>query len=70
MTWKPIREYPTTAPESGPLVLARDADKNPMLVLLKYGHFYICPGVPLFYGDRQVGFMTVSNLVEFMEIPK
>lgn len=70
MMWRPIKEYPTTAPEPGPLVLARDAEKRPILVLLKDGHFYICPAVPIYYGDKQFGCMTADHVVEFMEIPE
>lgn len=69
MRWRPIKEYPTNVTEPGPLVLARDAEKRPMLVLLKDGHFYICPGVPIFYGDKQIGFMTADHVTEFMELP-
>lgn len=70
--WQPIKDYPIEpGPQgaSGPLVLARTADKQPMVVLMNNGIFYPCPGVPIFYGHHQVGFMTVSNLVEFMDIP-
>jgi hypothetical protein len=70
MAWKPIREYPTTAPEPEPIVLARDAEKRPMLVLLNKGQFYICPGMPMFYGDNQFGCMIAGGLVDFMEIPE
>ena len=70
MTWKSIKEYPTTAPNQGPIVLARDAEKRPMLVCLNKGHFYICPGVHMRYGDYQEGYMTADHVVEFMEIPE
>ena len=69
MTWRPIAEYPITPGEQGPLVLARDAEKRPMLCLLKEGHFYICPAVPMYYGERQFGCMTCDHIVEFMKIP-
>ena len=67
--WKPISEYPTTPGEQGPIVLARTKDKEPILVTLLRGNFYICPGVYMFYGERQSGFMTANHVVEFMEIP-
>lgn len=69
MAWRPISEYPTTVGFQGPLVLARTADKEPFLVVLRDGHFWICPGVPVFYGNHQMGFMTADHVTEFMEIP-
>lgn len=70
-TWRPISEYPAVVGDDlGPLVLARDKEKRPMLVLLREGHFYICPAVPIFYGDKQFGCMTADHVVEFMEVPK
>jgi hypothetical protein len=71
MTWRPIREYPVVLPKDGqgPIVLARDQDKRPILVVLIDGHFRICPGIFMFYGDHQSGFMTADHVVEFMEIP-
>lgn len=70
MVWKPIAEYPKDA-ERPPLVLARDREKHPYLVIwvARTGHFNICPGVPMFYGEHQFGFMTADSVVEFMEIP-
>lgn len=67
--WKPIREYPCTPGEQGPLVLARLKDKTPVLVVMRDGHFVVCPAVPVFYGDRQMGVMHADHVVEFMEIP-
>lgn len=68
--WRPISEYPTTPGEQGPLVLARTAEKVPYLVVYREGKFFVCPGIPVFYGNRQLDFMTVSSIVEFMEIPE
>lgn len=68
--WRPIAEYPTNVTKQGPLVLARDAEKRPMIVTLNEGHFYICPGIPMIYGNRQLGFVTADHVVEFMEIPE
>ena len=68
--WKPISEYPTNVLDPGPIVLARDKEKNVYLVILNKGHFYPCPGVPMFYGDHQFGFMTCDHVVEFMELPQ
>jgi hypothetical protein len=73
MTWKPISEYPIEqAPDGarGPAVLARDDQRVAYIVIMNRGQFFPCPGSAIFYGDRKVGFMTVSNLVEFMEIPE
>jgi hypothetical protein len=73
MTWRPIKEYgslmASPTDETGPLVLARTEDRAPMLVVYRKGHFVICPGVPMWYGNQQFGFMTADHVVEFMEIP-
>lgn len=72
MAWRPIKEYPASSvvgDNTGPLVLARDAEHRVMLVVLSKGHFLICPGVPMYYGNNQVGFMTADHVTEFMEIP-
>lgn len=71
MTWRPIKEYPVVLPAEiqGPLVLARDAEKRPFLVVLYRGHFQICPGVHMRYGANEEGYMTADHVVEFMEIP-
>lgn len=54
----------------GPIVLARDANRFPLLVTLQRGHFYIVPGIPVFVGDvKGPSMMTVSNLVDFMVLP-
>ncbi len=68
--WKPIREYPTDPLNAGPVVLARDKDKVPVLVRMLDGHFVICPAVWLFYGNHQVGVTYADHVVEFMEIPE
>lgn len=69
--WKPIADYPFVAPgELGPAVLARTKDKFPMVVIYRDGHFYPCPGVPMFYGERQFSFLTADNVIEFMDIPE
>lgn len=68
--WKPISDYPTTDPYAAPVVLARDEWKNPVLVVRKDGHFYVCPASPLYYGDRQFGCLIADHVVEFMEIPE
>lgn len=68
--WKPISQYPTTAGTPGPVVLARTADKAPMLVLYQHGHFYICPGIPMFYGEKNFGFVTADHVIEYMDIPE
>ena len=67
--WKPISQYPCTPGEQGPLVLARDKEKSCYLVLLKDGHFVVCPAVFMWYGDKQRGILLADNVVEFMEIP-
>ena len=66
--WKPIKDYPTTTPEQGPVVLVRDADRSPMCALLINGRWHVCPGVPMFYGDQQFGFLECRP-IEFMNIP-
>lgn len=72
MTWKPIKEYPVVLPTEiqGPVVLARDAEKRPMLVTLYNGHFQICPGAHMRYGAHESGYLTADHVVEFMEIPE
>ena len=67
--WKPIREYPTDPNNEGPVVLARDKDKMPLLVRMVEGHFVVCPAVWLFYGSKQLGVTRADDVVEFMEIP-
>lgn len=72
MTWKPIREYPVVlrTDVQGPIVLARTADKLPLLVVMYKGHFQICPGIHMRYGAAEEGYMTADHVIEFMEIPK
>lgn len=69
-TWKPISEYPTNVLGVGPLVLARDAEKHYYLAVLSKGHFYICPGVPLFYGEHQLAFTTCDHIIEYTDLPE
>ena len=77
--WQPISEYPFTERNS-PVVLARTADKTPYLVRYLGLHqrsptdkrpaaFYVCPAVPIFYGEQQLDFVTANHVVEFMHIP-
>jgi hypothetical protein len=70
MTWKPRSEYPK---DKRPIVIARyNGDWcGPFLVVWSefYGHFYICPGVPMFYGDHQFGMMVADTFDEWHEIP-
>lgn len=68
--WKPISEYPTTPGEQKPVVLARTKEKFPVLVVLKDGHFVVCPAVPVFYGNKQFGVTLADNVIEFMYIPE
>ncbi len=72
MTWKPISEYPTDEDGNGPAVLVRTYDKMPYVVVKQGGKFHTIPGVPTWYGERQFGFMymTDSYLEKFMEIPE
>jgi len=69
MTWKPISEYPTTPGDQGPIVLARTAEKQPLLVVYVEGNFVVCPSVPIYYGHKQFGHLWANDVVEFMEIP-
>lgn len=72
--WKPIKDYPVEpgvdGAAFGPVVLARTEDKVPYLVRLAKGYFFICPGIPQYFGQSQCGFMTISNVVEFMDLPE
>lgn len=79
--WKSIKDYPK---DKAPVVLARYRINGgsgplelPMLVrwVPDYpspinGHFYICPGVPMFYGKQQFGMMICDHVEEFTELPE
>ncbi len=73
MTWKPKSEYPKDS-ESPPLVIVRHKDHHtgPSLVIWNkvMGHFYVCPGVPMWYGNHQFGLMVNDYFDEFTEIPE
>lgn len=54
----------------GPIVLARDVNRFPLLVVMQRGHFFVVPGIPLMVGQTKgPSMMTVSNLVDFMLLP-
>lgn len=70
--WRPIAEYkpPPFEGARNPVVLARDKEKLPYLVVLVGSEFMLCPGMPIYYGLNQCGWWKVTGLVDFMEIPK
>lgn len=83
MMWKPREEYKTLAEKHNPILTRCRPDPRfqylpygPMVVIWSTsgsatgGHFYPCPGVPMFYGNNQLGFMTHDNFDEWMEIPE
>ena len=69
-SWRPIYEYPWEEEYAGPIILARNAAKRLFLVRGINYQFYQYPGVPLFYGEKQLGFTTVGDLTEFMTVPE
>jgi len=71
MKWKPMSEYPTDEHGNGPAVLARPGmGLGPLIIRRHNGNFYTIPGIPMWYGDQQFGFMTVNCATEFMELPE
>jgi len=75
--WKPRTEYKTLEDEHFP-ILTRckgHTGTGPMVVIWSEcgptpgGHFYPCPGVPIFFGNQQFGMMVHDHFDEWMEIP-
>lgn len=82
MTWKPRCEYRTLADRHVPILVRCKATggklpaTGPMVVMYSEygptpgGHFYPCPGVPIFFGNNQFGMMVHDHFDEWMEIPE
>lgn len=71
MTWKPREEYKTLV-DQHKVILTRctNGDTGPMLVIWCNDHFLVCPGVPIFYGSNQCGWMKHDYFDEWMDIPE
>lgn len=82
MGWKPRQEYrtlkdrhdpiltrcvgtPTSIPATGPMVVIYSEHGS-----APGGHFYPCPGVPVFFGNHGFGMMIHDHFDEWMEIPE
>jgi hypothetical protein len=83
MTWKPREEYRTLKERHEPILVRSKPvgpqgylPAGPMVVIYtEYGptpggHFYPCPGVPIFYGNHQLGMLKHDDFDEWMEIPE
>ena len=81
MTWKPREEYRTLQERHFPILtrcrpVGQQLGTGPMVVIWSEngptpgGHFYTCPGVPIFFGNHQFGMMIHDTFDEWMEIPE
>jgi hypothetical protein len=73
--WKPRIEYQTLAEHHKPILtrcqpVGQFISSGPIIVIYKDGHFYPCPGAPIFYGNNQCGWWTHDHFDEWMEIPE
>lgn len=75
MIWKPREEYKTLVENHKP-ILTRSKWTGPMVVVYtEYeptpgGHFYPCPGSPIFFGNNGFGMLMHDYFEEWMEIPE
>lgn len=74
--WRPREEYQTLVDRHNAILTrCKNGLTGPMLVIYSEhgtsagGHFYICPGVPMFYGENKFGMMTHDHFDEWMKIP-
>lgn len=70
MTWKPREEYKTLVDHHKPILVRSKDTGSPMVVIWNKGHFYPCPGAPMFYGDHQCGWWKNDSFDEWMDIPE
>ncbi len=76
MGWKPREEYLTLKDRHVPILTRCKTATGPMVVYYTEhgptpgGHFYPCPGVPIFFGTNSFGMMVHDHFDEWMEIPE
>jgi hypothetical protein len=71
MTWKPREEYKTLVEFHKPILTRmKDGYVGPMVCIWHQGHFYPCPGAPIFFGTHECGWWTHDDFDEWMEIPE
>lgn len=73
--WKKREEYKTLQYKHKPILVRSLKDwPTPMVVIwcddYRGGHFYPCPGVPIFYGTQSFGMMVHDHFDEWMDIPE